>query len=298
MPICDEATHPGNESSQGKTVAFTLIELLVVIAIIAILAALLLPALAMAKQQAQKTQCMNNQKQLGVANSMYVGDNKDWMAWCNWDGGGQVPIQAGQPPGGPYAFGWLYTSSGRIPDPTVSPWSNNVQSAWGYGAWWPYTGNYKTYLCPVDITSPTYASRPNKLCSYVMNGAVAGYPTGATPTEMTSTKMVQVWSPSCYLFWEPNQSAAAGAPNEFNDGANEPSTPVSVPTGDEGIGTIHDKRGGNIARLDGGSTFITSNAFNLASETPAAGRGQTTVVITRTLLWWSVYNADGKPPNY
>lgn len=83
-------TGRAQEMPAGKKIGFTLIELLVVIAIIAILAAMLLPALSAAKVRAIRTACASNEKQIGIALTMYCDDNKDFFPsywqWADWGG--------------------------------------------------------------------------------------------------------------------------------------------------------------------------------------------------------------------
>ena len=114
----------GAFGSRHRGAGFTLIELLVVIAIIAILAAMLLPALAAAKQKAWRVSCTSNLKQVGVGLNMYASDNSDFFPSTGWKSGGNPwethevmrysgagkSAATGGVTEGPYALGSLFFS--------------------------------------------------------------------------------------------------------------------------------------------------------------------------------------------
>jgi prepilin-type N-terminal cleavage/methylation domain-containing protein/prepilin-type processing-associated H-X9-DG protein len=144
-------------SNNGQRRGFTLIELLVVIAIIAILAAMLLPALARAKDKAKQIQCLSNLKQLNLSGIMYAGDNNGAFAR-------NQPVY-------PSSVGsWIQgcmsdlSSYGQV-TPGVLDSTNPVCDS--SGTFWAYNNSLGIYHCPADLTQTQGVSRVRS-CS--MNG--------------------------------------------------------------------------------------------------------------------------------
>ncbi len=110
-----------------RTAGFTLIELLVVIAIISILAAILFPVFARARENARRTSCMSNLKQMGLAVMQYVQDNDEYYPYSY-----QTRASLGSP--------WASISS-------TADFTSSSTIYWPHFVF-PYTKSMQIFYCP------------------------------------------------------------------------------------------------------------------------------------------------------
>ena len=120
---------------------FTLIELLTVIAIIAILAAILLPVMGRAREQARRTTCQSNLRQIAVAIKLYKQDTRG------------------------FPFDWAETLAGARPIISGDHWfgdADRTRAGYGLATLFPdYVQDLKIFNCPNnDVSNPVPAARP------------------------------------------------------------------------------------------------------------------------------------------
>ncbi len=246
--------------SEGRSVSgFTRTDALTTVMALLMLLLIFSPALANSKNHAARSICRNNLRQMANASVMYAADNTEYMAFPNW--GNSAP-------------GWLYTAvSGSPPDPTVGLYAGDRLGAYKTGLWFEYVRDTNAYLCPIDLESPYYKSRMNKLSSYVMNGAVCGY-----GMSTSTAKITDPWSPECYLLYQPDENL--GQPPiggfAFNDAS-------SYPDRNEGLGALHSASTADIVTVGGNVRSVTT-ARVLKEQTAKA----------KSFAWWSPFSANGR----
>ena len=248
----------------GKT-AFTLIELLVVIAIIAILAAILFPVFARARENARRTSCLSNMKQIGLGLMQYTQDYDEAYPWSTMkymSAANNTPVGSGVPS----AVFWGYNPSGGLG--YFETWQDYI---------FPYVKSTQVFVCPSQSRSLSYEPADATLFNYGYNDAFAVRGSSALygVTSNTSLKMSQLQrvSETVIVMDYNDQAAVIATPQSaftLARGATENARRIVSPHLD----------GGNICYADGHAKWIpnakytgtwdgtTNTTCNLASPNP------------------------------
>ena len=224
---------------------FTLIELLVVIAIIAILAAILFPVFQRVRENARRTACLSNTKQLGIAVTQYTQDYDEQMP--------SVTSGGGATKGENIQGGWMFYNNFGAANLTFDPTQGNIYS---------YTKSKGVYLCPDDSFGQAAGD------SYAISSCVANL--NRVNRVQPGKNLAAFSNPSgTMLFCE---EASGGTAGSTNDGyfLNDQSAAIIASTGDN-ISLRH-TGGCNIAFIDGHSKYYLLDATGATNSSVGANQ--------------------------
>ena len=216
---------------------FTLVELLVVIGIIALLIAILMPALSRAREQALRTKCLSNHRQLVTALNMYANENRQSLPFMNSNA-----LESGNYYNDP---GWLYWYR-QTP-------AHDKEDDVMHGMFYKFLNHKEIYRCPFE-TPPYSWGVTHNLTSYLMNSKLNAYPNNGA--QFTIYKITQ-FKATDVVFWEVDETVSDSG--YWNDGANHHDQGLTMRHGGKGGKSA---QGGIVSCISGHAIWVTKKEFD------------------------------------